>query len=404
MRAHGRDPFRPEVGARGSPRSLRSRRPGRRVRGRRSVGRGDTGAGSPASLTLAARSRPRRIAFPAPGGSPAADHPHHHPAGRGRRARHPGLDVVRVRPGAGGGRVEFERRLLRIASTAASQITPDLVREVRRLGDGTGAYSSIDVQLVTLRSATGIEDASLVDSTGIACWSTPPPPDLEEGLTSALDSLAGPAFRRALRRPCRALGRVPPRRPATACGLRPGPQARRRHRRDRGGGRGALRRGARRARADARARAAAERDRGTAVLATLIFRQAASAARLERRLSRARTCAAMGRLTATLAHEIKNPLAIIRGSAERLLELEPESRRMARLRHRGGRPAVEHRLALPGVRARDDGQRRDRRRRGGARRDARAARGRVQRATRGGRCAARRRAGPATGRARQRVA
>ena len=37
----------------------------------------------------------------------------------------------------------------------------------------------------------------------------------------------------------------------------------------------------------------------------------------------------MGRLTATLAHEIKNPLAIIRGSAQRLSKLAPDARRMA---------------------------------------------------------------------------
>jgi len=66
-----------------------------------------------------------------------------------------------------------------------------------------------------------------------------------------------------------------------------------------------------------------------AVLAVLIVRAATSAATLERRLSRAENLAAMGRLTATLAHEIKNPLAIIRGSAERLRMLDPEAQRMA---------------------------------------------------------------------------
>lgn len=66
-----------------------------------------------------------------------------------------------------------------------------------------------------------------------------------------------------------------------------------------------------------------------ALLAALVIRAARASSRLERRLSRAENLAAMGRLTATLAHEIKNPIAIIRGSAERLQRLEPEARRMA---------------------------------------------------------------------------
>src|SRR5206468_3757393 len=65
------------------------------------------------------------------------------------------------------------------------------------------------------------------------------------------------------------------------------------------------------------------------ILGIVIFRLAWSSLRLERRLSRAENLAAMGRLTATLAHEIKNPLAIIRGSVQRLSKLAPDAQRMA---------------------------------------------------------------------------
>ena len=68
---------------------------------------------------------------------------------------------------------------------------------------------------------------------------------------------------------------------------------------------------------------------GITVLAVVNLRVASSTAQLERRLSRAENLAAMGRLTATLAHEIKNPLAIIRGSAERLGKLDADARRWA---------------------------------------------------------------------------
>ena len=60
---------------------------------------------------------------------------------------------------------EFERRLARVAATAASQIEPELIHEVRARGEESAGYLSVQVQLVTLRSATGVDDASLIDST-----------------------------------------------------------------------------------------------------------------------------------------------------------------------------------------------------------------------------------------------
>ena len=223
---------------------------------------------------------------------------------------------------------EFERRLSRIAETAASQLEPALVAEVRQRGGESAAYLAVQVQLVTLRSATGVDEASLIDSTGTTLVDARSPEHTER-LPSALDSLAHPTLTRALegrpavsgifRRGGRSL-----RASLAPIRTQPGPVA------------GVVAVEAEAAylpvlTALARTLAviALVSVIAIAVLAALIIRASAAAARLERRLSRAENLAAMGQLTATLAHEIKNPLAVIRGSAERLKRLEPEAQRMA---------------------------------------------------------------------------
>ncbi len=222
---------------------------------------------------------------------------------------------------------EFEQRITRIAATAAREIGPADLAEAR-LRDEGGAYLALQVQLVTLRASTGVAGASLLDSSGVTIVDARAP-DLAEGLPSDLATLAGPSLRRALRgatvvsgpyqrqgerlragfAPVRdSTGRVPG---VVAVELAPAylPVVSRL-------GRTLL-------------LVAVATSLAVLLLAAIVVRGAWSAARLERRLSRAQNLAAMGRLTATLAHEIKNPLAIIRGSAQRLGRLEPEARRMA---------------------------------------------------------------------------
>ena len=222
---------------------------------------------------------------------------------------------------------EFDTRLIRVAHTAASQISPQTVEDARVAGEDGGGYLAVQVQLVTLRGATGLAEASLIDTTRATLVDARAPEDTER-LPSALDTLAAQSLELALRG--RATISPPYVRGGVTLRAALAPVI------DHGG---------------AIAVVAVEAEptylapleslaRRLVMIALLSFaaivaftallvRNALAAARLEQRLSRAENLAAMGQLTATLAHEIKNPLAIIRGSAERLQCGDSEQQRMA---------------------------------------------------------------------------
>ncbi|MBI1799897.1 MAG: hypothetical protein HYR73_09475 [Candidatus Eisenbacteria bacterium] len=223
---------------------------------------------------------------------------------------------------------EFEHRLERIASRAAGQISPADLRDPLVRSNESAAYAALQTLIGPLPATADLVDAAIVDSARVTLVDARVREEIE-GLPSALDSLARPAFDRAFAAE-----------PAVSAPFR----------RDRSVHRAAVapirdERGRVVAvvaiEAEAAYLPALDELRHTltlialvsllaiAVLAALFVRASASAGRLERRLSRSENLAAMGRLTATLAHEIKNPLAIIRGSAERLGRLEPDARRMA---------------------------------------------------------------------------
>jgi signal transduction histidine kinase len=223
---------------------------------------------------------------------------------------------------------EFTQGLLRIAVTGASEIEPRDLEPIRELGDESSAYGLVQVQLATLRAAVGIHDAALIDSSGITLVQSLDP-EGSERLPADLDSLGGGALATGLSGS--AVVSEPYRRPARTLRAAFAPI------REAGGAVvGVIAVEAETPYREALAGLAGSLGLITAIsllaiglLAVLILRAAVSATRLERRLSRLENLAAMGRLTATLAHEIKNPLAIIRGSAQRLGKLEPEAGRMA---------------------------------------------------------------------------
>lgn len=218
---------------------------------------------------------------------------------------------------------EYARRLEQLAELAASQVSPADLADARELGpDGTGL---LGLQLDALASATGLADVSVLDDSAGVVYEVRAGYE-RLGTLSVYDTLAHDALARARGG---AIVSLPPFQRAgreTRAAAAPIPDGRghvlvtedhpawgpelARLRRDLG-------------------LLAAVAVLAVAALTALVLRANASQLALERRLSRTENLAAMGRMTATLAHEIKNPLAIIRGSARRLAKLAPEAQGMA---------------------------------------------------------------------------
>lgn len=222
---------------------------------------------------------------------------------------------------------DFERRLSDLAELAASQVGADDIDDVRRGGPESTGWLSLQVQFESLRSSTNLYDVSLVDSDRVVLFDVRSPEE-RYGDWSRMDTVASAlldsalAGRAAVSASYEVAGRV------TRAALAPVLDGR--------GQVAVLVAEAQPAWGDELAalgrRLAAVALLGLlaiAALALFLVRAIGSQLSLEQRLSRSQNLAAMGRLTATLAHEIKNPLAIIRGSAKRLGKLEPEAQRMA---------------------------------------------------------------------------
>ncbi|MCC6348913.1 MAG: hypothetical protein IT347_04875 [Candidatus Eisenbacteria bacterium] len=222
---------------------------------------------------------------------------------------------------------EFRARVARVANIAATQVAPSAIAELRQFGAETGGFLEVQAQLDMLCAVTGFEDFQLVDTTRAVLYDVR---RAEEGIgaISMWDSLARPALERAI------AGEATSGPPLT----REGSEVRTAFHPVIDKGRvvavlvaeahpewaGELRRLGRRLTLVALVSLLA-----IAVLAGILVRGIGRTLALERQLTRADNLAAMGRMTATLAHEIKNPLAIIRGSTKRLGKLEPEAQRMA---------------------------------------------------------------------------
>jgi signal transduction histidine kinase len=237
------------------------------------------------------------------------------------------LSLLSYRSVKRGYETEFSSRLAGIAATGASQVRPTDVAEAHLYGEAGGGYLAIQILMQGLCATPGTADATLIDSAGVVLYDCR---GVEwQDQRSPLDTLAHAAL--AL-----ALGGTP----SVSAPFHAGDDRRQ-------AGLAPVRGEDHHVVAVVAVEAAPGYDAPLAllgqrllllatlitlailILAGVIVRGAVAAERLERRLSRSENLAAMGRLTATLAHEIKNPLAIIRASAKRLGKLEGEPQRMA---------------------------------------------------------------------------
>ena len=222
---------------------------------------------------------------------------------------------------------QFERRLESVAAATANQISADDIDDARRLGEEGTGYGNLQVQLEALRATASLANAALFDSARALAYDCRGPEYFHD--VTRLDTLAHADVTAALAGQSLVTRAFTLDGATYRAGLVPVHAS---------GGRVA---GVVAAEALEDYLPVLAGFRRSLLLTWVILtvaigsfallrvRQARAAERLERQLARSETLAAMGRLTAPLAHEIKNPLAIIRGSAERLGKLEPEAQRMA---------------------------------------------------------------------------